>query len=148
MQAGILKTMILGVPTKLQSQFRLTYNMILNLLRVEALKIEEMIKRSFSENKTQTLLPKHEQQVKLTEEDLKKLRKEDCEICNKDLQEFHRACMGVKKSTSDMLALAGSKNMRRLFTPGRLIVIQEQVWFQFVSERLWPMLTFFPTGWN
>ena len=41
--------MMLGIPGKLQSQFRLTYNMILNLLRVEALWIEEMIKRSFSE---------------------------------------------------------------------------------------------------
>jgi superfamily II RNA helicase len=49
--------MILGKPTKLQSQFRLTYNMILNLLRVEALKVEEMIKRSFSENSSQKLLP-------------------------------------------------------------------------------------------
>ena len=49
--------MILGTPSKLQSQFRLTYNMILNLLRVESLKVEEMIKRSFSENATQRLLP-------------------------------------------------------------------------------------------
>lgn len=49
--------MILGVPSKLQSQFRLTYNMILNLLRVEALRVEEMIKRSFSENSSQKLLP-------------------------------------------------------------------------------------------
>ena len=51
---------ILGQPTRLQSQFRLTYNMILNLLRVEALRVEEMIKRSFSENKTQQKLPEHE----------------------------------------------------------------------------------------
>jgi len=31
--------------------------MILNLLRVEAVKIEEMIKRSFSENATQKMMP-------------------------------------------------------------------------------------------
>ncbi|MCJ1334961.1 hypothetical protein MMC09_000227, partial [Bachmanniomyces sp. S44760] len=67
-----LRQMILGEPTKLRSQFRLTYNMILNLLRVEALKIEEMIKRSFSENATQALLPEHEKQVKLSEADLAK----------------------------------------------------------------------------
>ena len=30
-------------------EVRLTYNMILNLLRVEDLKVEDMIKRSFSE---------------------------------------------------------------------------------------------------
>jgi len=55
--------MILGKPTKLQSQFRLTYNMILNLLRVEALRVEEMIKRSFSENASQRLLPDQQKKV-------------------------------------------------------------------------------------
>jgi antiviral helicase SKI2 len=55
--------MILGTPAKLQSQFRLTYNMILNLLRVEALRVEEMIKRSFSENASQRLLPDQQKAV-------------------------------------------------------------------------------------
>jgi antiviral helicase SKI2 len=56
--------MMLGTPGKLSSQFRLTYNMILNLLRVEALRVEEMIKRSFSENASQRLLPEQQKQVK------------------------------------------------------------------------------------
>ena len=55
--------MILGIPSKLRSQFRLTYNMILNLLRVEALRVEEMIKRSFSENASQRLLPDQQKKV-------------------------------------------------------------------------------------
>lgn len=55
--------MMLGVPAKLSSQFRLTYNMILNLLRVEALRVEEMIKRSFSENASQRLLPDQQKAV-------------------------------------------------------------------------------------
>ena len=58
-----MRNTILGTPTRLQSQFRLTYNMILNLLRVEALKVEEMIKRSFSENASQKLLPEHQKEV-------------------------------------------------------------------------------------
>lgn len=44
-----LYKMMLGRPSKLQSQFRLTYSMILNLLRVEQLRVEEVMKRSFSE---------------------------------------------------------------------------------------------------
>ena len=64
MQTGILNKMLLGQATKLSSQFRLTYNMILNLLRVEALKVEEMIKRSFSENASQRLLPDQQRKVK------------------------------------------------------------------------------------
>ena len=42
---------------KLESQFRLTYNMILNLLRVEDFRVEDMIKRSFSEFHVQRLAP-------------------------------------------------------------------------------------------
>lgn len=45
--------------------------MILNLLRVEALRVEEMIKRSFSENASQRLLPEH--QKKVSEVSLSKL---------------------------------------------------------------------------
>lgn len=43
-----------GKPTLLQSQFRLTYTMILNLLRVEALRVTDMMRRSFSENHRDT----------------------------------------------------------------------------------------------
>ena len=59
-----LKKLLTGTPTRLQSQFRLTYNMILNLLRVNDLSVEDMIQRSFSEFHTQRaisstdLLPK------------------------------------------------------------------------------------------
>ncbi len=41
--------------TRLESRFRLTYNMLLNLLRVEDLSVTDMMKRSFSEFNTQVL---------------------------------------------------------------------------------------------
>ncbi|KAI9890159.1 MAG: hypothetical protein M1814_004440 [Vezdaea aestivalis] len=118
-----LREMILGDPTKLRSQFRLTYNMILNLLRVEALKIEEMIKRSFSESATQALLPEHEKQVKISEADLAKIKREPCEICDVDLEACHQASMNYKRLTSDLhLGLASSPVGRRMFAAKRLIV--------------------------
>jgi len=52
----LLKSMLCGKSTKLESRFRLTYNMILNLLRVEDMSVEEMIKRSFSEFAAQRAL--------------------------------------------------------------------------------------------
>lgn len=52
-----LKKLLTGSATKLQSQFRLTYNMILNLLRVDEMKIEDMIRRSFAEFNAQSALP-------------------------------------------------------------------------------------------
>ena len=124
--AAILKQMILGDPTKLRSQFRLTYNMILNLLRVEALKIEEMIKRSFSENATQALLPEQEKQVKLSESDLTNIKREPCEICDLDLEECHTAAMEFQSATADLhLALAASPVGRRMFSAKRLVVFQK-----------------------
>jgi antiviral helicase SKI2 len=118
-----LRHMMLGDPTKLRSQFRLTYNMILNLLRVEALKIEEMIKRSFSENATQALLPEHEKQVKLSEADLEKIKREPCDICDIDLDQCHQACITYQRLTQDLhLAVLGSPVGRRMFSAKRLIV--------------------------
>ena len=52
--------MLKGKATKLESQFRLTYTMILNLLRVEGMSVEDMIKRSFSEVATQRLVGQHD----------------------------------------------------------------------------------------
>lgn len=118
-----LRQMLLGDPTKLRSQFRLTYNMILNLLRVEALKIEEMIKRSFSENAAQTLLPEHEKQVKLSEADLEKLKREPCDMCDVDLEQVHHACIDYHRLTADLHIAALSNPVgKRLFCLNRIIV--------------------------
>lgn len=118
-----LRQMILGDPTKLRSQFRLTYNMILNLLRVEALKIEEMIKRSFSENATQALLPEHEKQVQLSEANLAKIKREPCSICDIDLATCHQASVNFERLTTNLhISLLASPIGRRLWSPKRLIV--------------------------
>jgi antiviral helicase SKI2 len=118
-----LRQMILGEPSKLRSQFRLTYNMILNLLRVEALKIEEMIKRSFSEHATQQLLPEHEKSIKLSEADLAKVIREQCDVCDQDVETCHQASQDFKQGTLDLyLGLLATPVGRRMFCPRRLIV--------------------------
>ena len=118
-----LKQMIQGEPSKLRSQFRLTYNMILNLLRVEALKIEEMIKRSFSEHATQQLLPEHEKAVKLSEADLARVKREACDICDVHIEECHQAAEDFKQLTAEMYrGLLTFHIGRKLFTKGRLLV--------------------------
>ena len=116
---------MLGEPTKLRSQFRLTYNMILNLLRVEALKIEEMIKRSFSENATQTLLPEHEKQIKLSEADLEKVKREPCDICDIDIEKCHQASVDFQSLTRDLhYSMLSTPVGRRMFQPKRIIVFK------------------------
>ncbi len=118
-----LQKMILDPPSKLRSQFRLTYNMILNLLRVEALKIEEMIKRSFSEHATQQLLPEHEKAVKLSEADLAKVKREPCTTCDVAMDQCHQAAMNYKQLTQDLYkGLMGIPIGKKLFSQKRLIV--------------------------
>ncbi|KAL2332921.1 hypothetical protein Fmac_014134 [Flemingia macrophylla] len=59
-----LNHVIVGSATRLESQFRLTYIMILHLLRVEELKVEDMLKRSFAEFHAQKKLPEMQQMLK------------------------------------------------------------------------------------
>ncbi|KAI3327101.1 DSHCT domain-containing protein [Xylariaceae sp. AK1471] len=118
-----LQKMILDPPSKLQSQFRLTYNMILNLLRVEALKIEEMIKRSFSEHATQQLLPEHEKAVKVSEADLAKIKRESCSTCDAAMDQCHQAAMSYKQLTQELYkGILGIPIGKKLFSQKRLIV--------------------------
>src|SRR6185312_9798122 len=47
-----VRSIVTGKPSRLESRFRLSYNMILNLLRQEDMRVEDMIKRSFGEWET------------------------------------------------------------------------------------------------
>jgi antiviral helicase SKI2 len=118
-----LRAMMIAQPTKLKSQFRLHYNMILNLMRVEALKIEEMIKRSFSENATQALLPQHEKDISGNQARLEKIKREPCDICDVDLEAFHDAAIDYEKLTQELHGLTLNTPVgRRMWSARRLIV--------------------------
>lgn len=79
-----------GTPTLLNSQFRITYSMVLNLLRMEQLRIEDMIKRSFGEFNNQKELPRWEERLK----QLTKIREDLPNIIDYsgDLERYYDAC--------------------------------------------------------
>ncbi|XP_055695170.1 SKI2 subunit of superkiller complex protein [Lutzomyia longipalpis] len=60
-----LQGMMLGKPMRLESQFKLTYAMILNLLRVERVSVVDMMSHSYREFHSQQKLP--ENMIKLRE---------------------------------------------------------------------------------
>ncbi|KAF9531825.1 antiviral helicase [Crepidotus variabilis] len=121
-----LHTMILGVPGKLSSQFRLTYNMILNLLRVEALKVEEMIKRSFSENASQRLLPDQQKKVAEGEKRLLTIPQLECSLCKPEIETLYARCVGIRDTNQKMLEMAiGNPQGSKLFSAGRVIILQD-----------------------
>ncbi|KAG0338050.1 hypothetical protein BG004_007384, partial [Podila humilis] len=119
-----LKEMLLGKATKLLSQFRLTYNMILNLLRVEALRVEEMIKRSFSENSAQKAMPEKQKQFAEISKSLENLQKLDCQICNKDIEEFYDMSTRMIQLNHQLMEklLKQAAGMRAL-SAGRVVVL-------------------------
>lgn len=71
--ADNLKRMILGKPMRLESQFRLTYAMILSLLRVERVSVEDMMQHSFREFGKQLKVPENKEQLRMAEEKLAEL---------------------------------------------------------------------------
>ncbi|KAF9270829.1 ATP-dependent RNA helicase [Marasmius fiardii PR-910] len=125
-EQGTLNTMILGTPGKLSSQFRLTYNMILNLLRVEALKVEEMIKRSFSENASQQLLPEQQRKVIQGEKDLLAMKKLECDVCNTDIEQFYDKNSELVELNTKLLEMSsGHPQGIKSFQSGRVVVVRD-----------------------
>lgn len=126
LQSASFKEVTLGVPTKLQSQFRLTYNMILNLLRIEALKVEEMIKYSFSENSKQTLLPEQEQMISELQDKLQEVEYYNASEASTGIDNFLKAVVNYRKVTAQMMEeLAKTDAVFHALKVGRLILFRD-----------------------
>lgn len=123
-----LKQVALGVPTKLSSQFRLTYTMILNLLRIEALKVEDMIKRSFGENSSQSMLPEQQLEILRLEKELESIPKLD--IGTEDLVKLERIytlSREIRELQSGIyLSLENFPKLRKFLKFGRIIVFKDR----------------------
>jgi len=118
-----LSQMILGKPTRLQSQFRLTYSMILNLLRVQTLKVEEMIKRSFSENTGQKEMPHQKRSLDEKAEQLQELQKLTCIICS-DIYEYYASNRRIMTLNFDMKETIISNAIGiKALCPGRIVIV-------------------------
>ncbi|XP_062604203.1 superkiller complex protein 2-like [Saccostrea cucullata] len=119
-----LHKMMLGKPTKLESQFRLTYSMILNLLRVEQLRVEDMIKRSFSEFHQQKDISKHKVTIDQLHTRISQIRPIECYLCSVDLEKYYETCrdyMCLKKKLQEVV-LSHPAAIKAL-TAGRIVVI-------------------------
>ncbi|MCJ8749580.1 hypothetical protein PDJAM_G00177810 [Pangasius djambal] len=107
-----LHTMMLGKPTLLQSQFRLTYTMILNLLRVEALRVTDMMRRSFSESHRDTQA--NERRISELKSELSCLPPLDTEGQLSDLLSYYHTLTELRITTEALQVSTDSVN--RTFT--------------------------------
>lgn len=125
LQPTDFKEVTMGRPSKLLSQFRLTYNMILNLLRIEALRVEEMIKHSFSENSTQILLPEHKSKVDELRAQLQRVQLADSESSGAFVLAF-ALLEDYKRATRQMMAeILGLPSARHIHHRGRLMAFED-----------------------
>uniref|UniRef100_A0AAQ5Z7U1 SKI2 homolog, superkiller viralicidic activity 2-like n=1 Tax=Amphiprion ocellaris TaxID=80972 RepID=A0AAQ5Z7U1_AMPOC len=120
-----LHVMMLGKPTVLQSQFRLTYTMILNLLRVEALRVTDMMRRSFSESHRDTQA--HEKKIIQLKQTLSTLSPLDTEGQLSDMLPYYHTVTELRATTEALQrAILESVNGLKALSVGRVIVVNNK----------------------
>ncbi|KAL2238417.1 DExH-box ATP-dependent RNA helicase DExH11 [Sesamum indicum] len=121
-----LKHVIVGSATRLESQFRLTYIMILHLLRVEELKVEDMLKRSFAEFHAQKKLPEKEQ---LLMRKLAQPRKNiECIKGEPEIEDYYEMYSEAERYSNKITeGIMLSPVSQQYLTPGRVVVVKAQL---------------------
>ncbi|XP_076886194.1 DExH-box ATP-dependent RNA helicase DExH11-like [Bidens hawaiensis] len=120
-----LKSLITGSATRLESQFRLTYIMIMHLLRVEELKVEDMLKRSFAEFHAQKKLP--EQQQLLMRKLAQPIKSIECIKGDQGIEEYYEWYLEAEMYSNQITeAVLQSSVSQSFLMPGRLVIVKSQ----------------------
>ncbi|KAF5786110.1 putative RNA helicase [Helianthus annuus] len=120
-----LKNLITGSATRLESQFRLTYIMIMHLLRVEELKVEDMLKRSFAEFHAQKKLP--EQQQLLMRKLAQPTKTIECIKGEPAIEEYYEWYLEAEMYRNHITeAVLQSSVSQPFLMPGRVVVVKSQ----------------------
>ncbi|XP_068431711.1 superkiller complex protein 2 [Clinocottus analis] len=120
-----LHVMMLGKPTILQSQFRLTYTMILNLLRVEALRVTDMMRRSFSENHRDTQT--QEKRIRQLKQMVSSLPPLETEGQLSDMLPYYHTVTELRITTEALQrAILESVNGLKALSVGRVVLVNNK----------------------
>lgn len=125
----------------LASQFRITYLMILNLLRSSggdsintSLQPELMMRKSFFENKGQILQPDIQDKIKNYQSQLELLDLDplkNCLFCQ-DMDLFFQLNFTAMESSNNLIkVMLSSSNINNYLNTGRLIIIDHKVYIKF-----------------
>lgn len=123
-ESGDLHKMILGIPTTLESQFRLTYSMLLNIMRVETLRVEDVMKRSFGELDSMKHEVDRKQKLESLQQSASSLETLTCPECYHDIDQYYQSCVQLnilKKKIQTLLFSSG--HTHKALSPGRVIII-------------------------
>lgn len=127
-----VRRLLTGAATKLESQFRLTYSMILNLLRVEDLKVEDMLKRSFAEFHSQRAAPDAQKALKNGQDALRKLRSRPWPISplgttREEVEQYAEVAAATESLSAEVQdAMMNSRGASSALVNGRVVLVSKR----------------------
>ena len=121
-----LHSMMQGRPTRLESKFRLTYSMILNLLRVEQLRVEDMIKRSFAELDTQKKQAGYADRAKVLRSELESMKDISSSQYNEAKTLYTMISEYVVMRDEIWTLLLSLPTPGKMLSPGRALIINHE----------------------
>ncbi|XP_014207983.1 superkiller viralicidic activity 2-like 2 [Copidosoma floridanum] len=119
----VCKEIVQGKADPMNSAFHLTYNMVLNLLRVEDINPEFMLEKSFYQFQNEASIPDIFDRVKNLQEKYEEIKIDQLQYRN--LEEYHKIKEQLEFLNADFRSfLTKPKYLSPFCVPGRLIQIQ------------------------
>ncbi|KAK6056121.1 DSHCT domain protein, partial [Cooperia oncophora] len=129
-EPGQLQLIMMGKAAPLVSQFRVTYSMLLNLLRVEHLRVEDMLQRSFVESASLREGPRRKSNLEKAQQQLSSLPKIDCQMCDpgeatvSPIRQYHDVLVNfIERKSSLWSRLASESAMDKRLKCGRVLLV-------------------------
>eukprot|EP00057_Strongylocentrotus_purpuratus_P029781 XP_011684255.1 PREDICTED: superkiller viralicidic activity 2-like 2 isoform X2 [Strongylocentrotus purpuratus] len=121
MSPGVGKDILQGQPDPLNSAFHLTYNMVMNLLRVEGINPEYMLERSFFQFQSYTAIPELFEKLRKLEEEYNTMT-----IPQEDsVESYYKIRQQLKKLAKEIQAfITKPKYCLPFMQPGRLLKVK------------------------
>ena len=104
--------------SELRSQFRITFEMLLQFSRQSHLRVEDMMGRSFLESNRAEALPQAHAEISRIKEELRSIPKVNCLHCV-DLEAFHSRENQLRETSAKLFS--SLSNRKELFKCGRLV---------------------------
>ncbi|KAI8617210.1 rRNA-processing arch domain-containing protein [Chytriomyces sp. MP71] len=120
-EPSVAKSMLKGESDRLDSAFHLTYNMILNLMRIEGISSEFMLEQSFFQFQNMTKMPQlqHDLEVYERRYDAMHIERES------DIEEYYSIRVQLESLTQDFRDVVNHETYVLPFlNPGRLVRIR------------------------
>ena len=120
MEPAVGKALLKGQADALTSAFRLTYNMVLNLLRVEEINPEYMLQRSFFQYQNNVAIPALRESAAVLEAELRATQIDE----ETALQEYHQLRTELDRLSNALRAIVmREEHVKAFLQPGRLVRI-------------------------